>query len=299
MKILITGGLGFIGTHLEKALIKNGHDVTIYDRERVDRQKYIRGDICDIASIQKAFEDIKPEVVVHLAAMVSRKESEETPYAAINSNVVGTLNIVRLCLKHNAWLIYAGSSEEYGTAFYGDTVVTEDTPFGEPTSIYSMTKRMGEELIQYHARFKELTATTARFFMLYGPGEPATGYRSALVRFMDAAMKGQPLVVHKETIRQWCYIDDAVAILVEIIETPQNEFYEAYNIGNSEQIPTEGLARLIIRMVGSKSEIKLIAPEETIIPVKLAKFDKVEEVFHWHATTPLSVGLTRVYKGLK
>jgi len=298
MKILITGGLGFIGTHLEKALLAKGHDVTIFDRLRIDRPKYIRGDITDIASIQKVFEDVEPCVVYHLAAMVSRKESEETPYAAINANVVGTLNVVRLCLKHNAWLIYAGSSEEYGTAFDGDTVVTEDTPFGEPTSIYSMTKRMAEEIIQYHSRFKELTATTTRFFMLYGPGEPATGYRSALVRFMDAAMKDKPLVVHADTKRQWCYIDDAVAFLAELVETPQEEYYEAYNVGNEEQIPTEGLAKLIVRMVGSKSEIKLIAPEETIIPVKLAKFDKAKRVFHWSATTPLSVGLSKVHSGM-
>jgi nucleoside-diphosphate-sugar epimerase len=299
MKILITGGLGFIGTHLEKALKEKGHDVVTYDRIRMEHPNYIRGDICDIHSISKTFDETKPDTVVHLAAMVSRRESEETPYSAINANVNGTLNVVTLCLKHHARLVYAGSSEEYGTAFYGDTVVTEDTPFGEPTSIYSMTKRMGEELIQYYAHFKGLTATTTRFFMLYGPGEPATGYRSALVRFMDAAMKGKPLVVHKETKRQWCFISDAVAVLVEIIETPQRDKYEAYNIGNDEQIPTVGLAKLIVRMVGSASDIKEIEPEETIIPVKLSSFRKVYDRFHWKATTPLSVGLSQVYRSLK
>jgi nucleoside-diphosphate-sugar epimerase len=299
MKILITGGLGFIGTHLEKELIKRGHVVTVYDRYRISRPNYIRGDICDGYSIQKTFDETQPDLVVHLAAMVSRKESEETPYSAINTNVVGTLNIVQMCLKHKARLIYAGSSEEYGTAFFGDTVVTEDTPFGEPTSIYSMTKRMAEELIQYYAQFKGLTATTTRFFMLYGPGEPATGYRSALIRFMDAAIRGKSLVVHANTKRQWCYISDAVEVLAEIIETPQCDKYEAYNIGNAEQIPTEGLAKLIIQLCGSKSPIELIAPEETIIPVKLASFGKAECVFRWHAKTPLSVGLEQVYRSMR
>jgi nucleoside-diphosphate-sugar epimerase len=299
MKVLITGGLGFIGTHLERALTERGHDVTVYDRYRIERPKYIRGDICDGYSIRKAFETVQPECVVHLAAMVSRRESEETPYSAINSNVVGTLNVVQMCLKHNARLIYAGSSEEYGTAFFGNTVINEDTPFGEPTSIYSMTKRMAEELIQYYAQFKGLTATTTRFFMLYGPGEPATGYRSALVRFMDAAMKGKPLVVHRETMRQWCYINDAIEILTGIIEAQQIAKYEAYNIGNEEQIPTEGLARCILRVTKSKSPIKLIEPEETIIPVKLAKFDKVFHDFGWKATTPLSVGLKQVHRSMK
>jgi nucleoside-diphosphate-sugar epimerase len=299
MKILITGGLGFIGTHLEHALLARNHEVAVIDRLRVERPNYYRGDICDYHNMETIFDKVKPELVVHLAAMVSRRESEETPYMAIQTNVTGTLNVVHLCLKHHARLVYAGSSEEYGTAFYNDTLVTEDTPFGEPTSIYSMTKRMAEELIQYYSRFKGLIATTTRFFMLYGPGEPATGYRSALVRFMDAAMKGQPLVVHANTKRQWCYINDAVEVLVEIIETPQQELYEAYNIGNAEQIPTEGLAKLIIRLTGSESQIKLIEPEETVIPVKLAKFGKVDCTFRWHAKTPLSVGLSNVYRSMK
>src|SRR5512138_3084257 len=128
MKVLITGGLGFIGTHLERVLTNVGHEVTIFDRVRTNRQNYIRGDICDGYSIRNAFETVKPDVCLHLAAMVSRKESEETPYMAVQTNVTGTLNVVRLCIQYNTRLIYAGSSEEYGTAFGKDIYVSEDTP---------------------------------------------------------------------------------------------------------------------------------------------------------------------------
>jgi nucleoside-diphosphate-sugar epimerase len=297
MKILITGGLGFIGTHLEKELIARGHEVIIFDRLRVNRDNYIRGDICDYLCVEEAFERTEPEIVVHLAAMVSRKESEETPYMAIQTNVAGTLNIVHLCRKYKARLIYAGSSEEYGSAFFSGKKLTEETPFGLPTSIYSMTKRMAEELIQYYAAEKGLVATTTRFFMLYGPGEPATNYRSALIRFIDAAIKGEDLIVHEGTKRQWCYISDAIEVLTTIIETRQKQNYAVYNIGNDTAEWTLDLAKRIIQMTKSKSQIRQIPVEDTVIPVKLADFSKARKELKWEAKTSLADGIMKVYAG--
>ena len=299
MKILITGGMGFIGSHLETALLEKGHDVIIFDRMRINRSSYFRGDICDYYCLENVFRETKPDTVIHLAAMVSRKESEETPFMAIQTNIDGTLNVVLLCLQYNARLIYAGSSEEYGTAFSTKKKVTEDTPFGEPTSIYSMTKRMAEELIQYYAHFKGLKATTTRFFMLYGPGERASDYRSALIRFMDAAMQKKTLNVHKNTVRQWCYIDDAVEILLKIIEQEQDVCYQVFNIGNDEITKTEDLAKKIIQLTGSKSKINRIPVEETVIPVKLASFKKVRDTFNWKAKTTIDSGLLKVYENVK
>ena len=294
MKVLITGGLGFIGTGLEKALTARGHTVTIFDRVRINRERYIRGDICDIYSLENAFEIVQPDVVVHFAAMVSRKESEETPFMAIQTNVDGTLNVGLLASAYNARLIYSGSSEEYGTAFYEQDFVDEDTPFGHPTSIYSMTKRMSEEIVQYYARFKGLTATTIRFFMLYGPGEVSSDYRSAMIRFIDAAQHGKPLTVHQGTSRQWCYIDDAIDAVVRIVEREQCEKYEAFNIGSEDVISTEDLAYKILDMTGSQSKVNLIEVEETVIPIKHANFDRALHVLGWKATTDLTDGIEKV-----
>ena len=298
MKVLITGGLGFIGTALEDALIARGHTVTIFDRSRVNRENYIRGDICDIYSLKRAFETTKPDVVVHFAAMVSRKECEETPFTAIQTNVDGTLNVVLMALAYNSRLIYSGSSEEYGTSFSGG-FVTEDTPFGHPTSIYSMTKRMSEEIIQYHADFKGLVATTIRFFMLYGPGEISSDYRSALIRFIDAAQHGKSLTVHQGTSRQWCYIDDAIDAVVRIVEREQCEKYEAFNIGSEDVISTEDLAYKILDMTVSQSKVNLIEVEETVIPIKHANFDRALHVLGWKATTDLTDGIQKVCQRTK
>lgn len=306
MRILISGGLGFIGSHLTPTLSERGYEVTVFDRVRLSRPRYIRGDICDYLSLERCFDEVQPDVVVHLAAMVSRRECEETPSLAIQTNAEGTLNVANLCLKHGARLIYSGSSEEFGTALYGGAVVDEQTPFGEPTSIYSMTKRMAEEIIQYFSLFKGLTATTMRIFMLYGPGEEPSDYRSAIVRFIYWALKGEPLTVHRGTERSWCYIDDAVEAIKLIVERSQADPYEVFNIGKDDPISTEDLANKI-REVCSCSPFKLNSPpsklimtdpEPTVIPVKRASFKKAKQVLGWEAKTALSYGLKQVAESL-
>lgn len=294
MRILITGSRGFIGSHLTEALRKDV-DMEIYefDRRRIDAPNYFRGNIADYISLENAFRKAQPNMVVHLAAVVSRRECEEAPQTALEENVKGTLNLVTLTEKYRARLIYAGSSEEYGNS-YSSGPVTEETPFGVPTSIYSMTKRMAEELVQYFATFKGMKSTTVRFFMLYGPGELPSGYRSAVVRFVDAALKNDPLTVHKGTERSWCYIDDAIDCVIRIIKRKQESPYEVFNIGKNEPISSEDLARKIIALCQSKSEIKVVPPQPTIIPVKRASFEKARNLLGWEATTSLDDGLRKV-----
>jgi len=297
MTVLISGGLGFIGSRLvEKLMLED--DVHIFDRRRIVRDNYHRGDINDYHSLERAFEIAKPDLVIHLAGMVSRKECEETPSLAITTNAVGTHNVCVLSLKHHARLIYSGSSEEYGTAFT-NRFVTEDTPFGEPTSIYSMTKRMAEEIVQYNAFFKGLQATTVRIFMLYGPNEKPNEYRSAIIRFTYSALKNEPLTAHKGTERSWCYIDDAVEALKLLIERQQKPQYEVFNIGRDDPINTELLAETIVKLCESSSPIKRIDPPPTIIPIKRASFKKAKEVLGWEAKTPLSQGLKQVVNWMK
>lgn len=302
MRILITGGLGFIGTHLSRKLDSVGHEVHIFDRIRDTRERYHRGDINDYHSLERAFDEVKPEIVIHLAGMVSRKECEETPTLAIMTNVGGTYSVCALSLKHQARLIYSGSSEEYGNAFQRNGVliiVNENTPFEEPTSIYSMTKRMAEEIVQYFSAFKKLEATTMRIFMLYGPGEEQSGYRSAIVRFMSMALNNQQLTIHRGTERAWCYIDDAIEAMNLIVDRKQKERYEVFNIGREDPISTELLARKILAICNSSSETREIEVEPTVIPVKRASFKKAEDVLGWEAKTPIEQGLNELLKWMR
>lgn len=294
MKILITGGLGFIGSHLEPALKVYKHDVHIMDRLRVARPNYHRGDICDYIRMQEIFEEVQPQIVYHLAGMVSRKECEETPQMAIQTNVTGTLNVLDLCKKHGAKIIYAGSSEEYGTAYAGGQSVTEDTPLGTPTSIYSMTKRMADELVEYYSTFKGMRAIRFRFFMFYGEGEPATEYRSAITRFIDAAKNRQPMQVHRGTERSWCHIDDGVMALVKAVYMTGGG---VFNIGRNEPVDTINLATKICTLTGAPySLIHVVPPDKTIIPIKRALFEKARCEMKWESLISLDEGLRRMIK---
>jgi nucleoside-diphosphate-sugar epimerase len=300
MKILITGGLGFIGEHLERRLIRENHDVYIMDKNRVPRPKYYRGDIVDYINMKEIFKQVKPDVVFHLAAMVSRKECEETPVMAIATNVNGTLNIVNLCMEYNARLIYAGSSEEYGDAYneQNDFTVDENTPFGTPTSYYSMTKRMSDEIIQYNAKYNKLIATTTRFCMLYG-AESYSEYRSAITRFIYAAMDNDTIFVHADTERSWCYIDDAIDALILVLNRKQEESYEVFNVGMEEPITAVNLAKQIGTILKTKSEIKVVQVEPTIIPIKRANFDKAKKILNWEAKTSLYDGLYKTISDIE
>jgi dTDP-glucose 4,6-dehydratase/UDP-glucuronate decarboxylase len=299
-RILITGGAGEIGSHLERKLIESGkYEVFIFDRERKTGKNYIRGDINDIFSVSRAFVVSKPDVVIHLAAMVSRKECEETPALAIETNGIGTLNVVKLCMLHHAYLIYSGSSEEYGEAFYGGERVNEETPFGTPTSVYAMTKRFSEEIIQYYAEHDGLYACTVRFFMLYSEHEPANDYRSAISRFCNAAIHDEKITVHAYTERSWCHIDDAIEGLIHIIERPPKMSYQTFLIGKDDPIDTLTLAQLIVDIFDSKSEISVVEKESTIIPIKRGDFSKMFGIYHWKANISLRDGLKRICRTYK
>jgi nucleoside-diphosphate-sugar epimerase len=296
MRVLVTGAAGFIGTYLIQRLRQeDSFEIFEFDRERLTRDRYFRGDVSDWYSLDVAFRKAQPELVVHLGAMVSRRECEETPNVAISTNAGATLNVCTMCVKYQARLLYAGSSEEYGTAFAGNRVVDEETPFGEPTGIYGMTKRMAEEVVQHFSYAKGLQATTVRFFMLYGPGEKTSGYRSALIRFMDAASKGQPLIVHTETERSWCFAPDAMEALRKIIGRKQAARHEVFNVGRDEPVSSEQLAQKIVEIASSSSLLKRVPPEPMIIPVKRGSFQKASKELGWEATTPLDEGLRRTW----
>jgi len=298
-RILITGGLGFVGRNLERRLIKEGHEVYIFDFVRSKRERYFHGDIIDYHNISQAFKSVRPEVVFHLAAKISRKECEEAPYMSIETNVVGTLNVVDLCKEYSSRLIYSGSSEEYGDAFNekNNYTVNEDTPIGIPTSYYAMTKRMSDEVIQYNATYNNLVATTVRFCMLYG-AEDDCEYRSAVTRFIYAALRNDEIIAHKDTERSWCYINDAIDAMMLILNRKQEKNYELYNINNEEPVSAIDLAKIVRKLTKSKSKIKIMPVEPTIIPIKRMGFERMRSVFGWEPKILLKKGLKITIKDI-
>jgi len=295
MHILVTGSEGTIGAPLVSQL-KNETGISIKrcDRIRMKAEDYIMADITHYETLEPAFEPA-PDIVFHLAGEVSRETAEHWPNITVENNVLGTLNVIRLCLKTGSKLIYAGTSEEYGGLYLNGVPVTEDMRPRDQQGIYGLTKWMAEEFIEYYHRRYNLKAIVVRIFMCYGPGEYPSPYRSAITRFIDWARRGEPLHVHKGGKRSWCYIDDTISALIAASRY-NKEGFAIFNIGSDELVTMENVAKEIIKFTNSKSKIILEDAPPGVTLVKKGSFKKAEELLRWKAQVPFQEGLKRTIR---
>lgn len=294
MRVLVIGSEGTIGTQLVPYLKEEGFSVKRADRIRMRADDYIMVDITHYETLEPAF-DPTPDIVIHLAGEVSRETSEHWPNIAIESNVIGTMNVIRLCLRNNARLVFAGTSEEYGASYFDGIPVSEETQPRQQQGIYGLTKWMAEEIIEYCHRRYDLHAIIVRLFMCYGPGELPNPYRSAISRFIDWARQNEPIHVHYGGERSWCYIDDVVEGIVSATKY-DDEPFSIFNIGREEPWTMEDVAREIIRLTNSNSEIILEPAPPGITLVKRGNFDKAEKALNWKAQTSFLDGLEKTVR---
>ncbi|MDN6268560.1 MAG: NAD-dependent epimerase [Staphylococcus equorum] len=285
MKILVTGAAGFIGFHLSKAILKKENEVIGIDNlndyyeqdlkiSRLDILKEIDGftfhklDLKDKADVDTIFEKYKPEYVVNLAAQAGVRYSIENPYAYIDSNLVGFMNILEACrhfpVKH---LLYASSSSVYG----GNKVAPFSTNHNvdHPVSLYAATKKSNELMAHTYSHLYGIPTTGLRFFTVYGPyGRPDMAYFS----FTRNILSGKPIKVfnHGKMERDFTYVDDIVEGVEKLIPViPQaisdwNEDeddistsfapYKIYNIGNNNPVPLMRFINALESALGKEAE---------------------------------------------
>lgn len=232
MRFFITGTAGFIGFHLAKRLLSEGHqvvgfdamtpyyDVRLKERRRSillsqDRYTHFNGSLEDKKSLAEAFSHIEADVVVHLAAQAGVRYSLENPDSYVNSNLIGTYNILECCRSSPPQhLLLASTSSVYGG--------NEERPFFEnsrtdfPVSLYAATKKGGEALAHAYAHLFSIPTTCFRFFTVYGPwGRPDM----ALFKFVAAIKCGQPIDVYGDgtTQRDYTYVDDLIESIVRLV----------------------------------------------------------------------------------
>jgi len=251
LKIGITGGSGFIGTHVANAL-KSKYEVVIFDRHKpnIEGIEFIKGNIID-DSIQKAFEDC--DVVIHLAAAVGVKITEEDPILTLNTNILGTKNVLEACKSNNVKkIILASSSEVYGEPL--KTPIEESDP-AIPITTYGISKIAAEEYVKAYAVSFGLKYTILRFFNVYGPGQSKD---FVIPEFVSNTSKNNPILIHGSgsQIRSFCHISDISKGVSLSIEKGDNEII---NIGNAnEPITISELAKKIIDITNSKSNIQFV-----------------------------------------
>ena len=268
MRILVTGGAGFIGSHLTERLLEMGHGVIVLDnlstgsldnlKEVKDHQNFemVIGSVRDASLVQELVESC--DAVIHLAAAVGVKLILEKPSLSIHTNVNGTENILHAAANGNKLVLIASTSEVYGK--------TEKVPFSEDDDLllgatanlrwsYAVAKMLDEALALSYSYEKRIRVIIMRLFNTTGPRQ--TGYYGmVLPNFVSQALKGNPITVYGTGDQSRCFghVFDAVEAITRLLNAP-NAIGEVFNIGNDEEITIDGLAKRIKERTGSSSEI--------------------------------------------
>ena len=289
MKFLITGGAGFLGTHIRAELEANHHTVAVLDRA-LDRHHDLRFDPLVVARFD---EHPDTDVCIHLAAKVGRLFGEDDPMETVTDNVGMTALVARECGRRNIRLVYASTSEVYGDN--GDLECDEDFgPFTRPHNLYGITKLMGETVCEHYAPHM---LTILRFSMPYGPGLPAGRGRAAIINMLHQALHRQPIPVHKGSERSWCYVGDTARAVRLIVEKTVGG---AFNVGRDDDRATMfDVARFACMMTGaSRDLIKMMnAPARQTVAKRLST-RKLREL-GWEPTVRLEEGMKRTLEWVR
>ena len=284
MHYLITGGAGFIGSHLTDALLEAGHHVHVLDNLSTGRLENVRhhadhdrfsltvGNVLDYRTLEQCV--VACDRIVHLAAAVGVKLIMEKPVETIQSNVGGTENVLQLAHYHDKKVLIASTSEVYGKAMQKEEDIdaldeSDDWTLG-PTSkrrwAYACSKAMDEFLAQAYYDEHDVAVTTARFFNTVGPRQSGR-YGMVIPTFVEQALAGDPIQVHGDGTQTRCFthVQDAVRAVVGLLDAP-DAVGEVYNVGSEEEVSINELAERVRSLTGSDSEIVHIPYEEVYGP---------------------------------
>lgn len=312
MHILVTGGAGYIGSHLVDHLMAEGHRVSVIDNLSTgkvaniahhlghERFAFVNEDILHRETMEWLVQQV--DLIYHLAAVVGVRHVINNPLKGIMTNVRGTERVLELAYKYWRKVVVASSSEVYGKSERAPLAEDDDSILG-PTAVgrwsYALAKAIDEHLaLIYHSR--GLPTTMVRYFNSYGPRLDPRGYGSVVARFIGQALRDEPLTVYDNGHQTRCftYIDDTVRGTVLAASLPQAEGL-AFNIGSDCETSIEELARLIVRLSGSRSEIQYLSYEEAYgsgfeeTRRRVPDVRRAGEMLSFEAEVPLEEGLQR------
>jgi UDP-glucose 4-epimerase len=259
MKILITGGSGFIGSHIAEHFQSSAEEIIVLDNYRTGYAKnlanlsvrMIEGSITDRELVRQAVQGV--DIIFHMAALVSVPESMERPTECVDINVLGLLNVLEEAAVAGVKKLVLASS----AAVYGDnpTVPKYETMRPEPRSPYAITKLDGEYYLEMFQRSGRLQTASIRFFNVFGPRQdPQGAYAAAVPIFLMKALKNEEITIFGDggATRDFIYVKDIVGALVY---AAQNDLHGVFNAGYGGEITINELAETIIGLTGSRSKI--------------------------------------------
>jgi len=320
MRFLVTGSAGFIGFHLARRLLADGHFVSgldgmtpYYDvglkrarHARLERSDAFRPHIAmleDAAALRRIAAEDRPDIVVHLAAQAGVRYSLENPQAYVDANLVGTFNVLEIAREANIQhLLIASTSSVYGA--------NTELPFREtdrtdhPLTLYAATKKAGEDMAHAYAHLWKLPTTAFRFFTVYGPwGRPDM----ALFKFVGATLKGESVDVYGEgrMQRDFTYIDDLVEAIVRLTQKPPREGepvgamdslspaapYRTVNIGGGRPVGLEALLAAIEASLGVPVKRNYLPMQKGDVPATSASPELLQALTGYVPATDIGAGV--------
>jgi UDP-glucose 4-epimerase len=307
VKYLITGGAGFIGSHLSEALVARGDSVIVVDNlstgknEVVPSVEFIQGSIFD----EKLMDSLVSKVdhVLHLAAAVGVFNIVNKPLDSLRTNIKGTEIMLELCDKYKKPILITSTSEVYGKNNTVPLNEESDRVLGSPLKSrwsYSEAKAIDESMAYFYHQEKGLEVRLIRLFNTVGPRQVGH-YGMVVPRFVSAAVSGTALSVYGsgEQIRCFCHVADAVRALLLVMDSDK-AIGEVFNVGNNQQNSIMELAKKVIAVTGSSSSIEMVAYEKAYpagfedMERRVPDISKIERVLGWKP----QIGLEQIIKDI-
>ena len=317
MRILITGGAGFIGSHLAEAYLKHGDEVYVIDDLSTGSLENLAHLQADEEYARRLFVHVDTilnhdillelvgtcDVVFHMAAAVGVQYILDNPLKSIRINIQGTEKVLEMCSKFKKKVLIASSSEVYGKHLHAPLVETDNIIYGPSSKFrwsYAASKLMDEFTALAHFRESGLPAIVVRLFNTVGPRQTGT-YGMVIPRLVSQALAGKDLTVYGdgEQTRTFTYVEDVVHALMLLADNP-GAAGEVFNIGGIEEISIKDLAYRIVEKAGSSSQVKLIPYEEAFpadfedMQRRLPSIEKLKNLTSYSPTTDLDTILDKV-----
>jgi UDP-glucose 4-epimerase len=298
MRVLVTGGAGFIGSHLADALIARGDQVVALDnfstgstaniKHITKNFEIIDGDIRNADLISDTIKDV--DLVFHMAAALGVNTILESPLESISTNITGSEVVLNAAANHKKRILIASTSEIYGKNPKQPLNETDDRVVGSPQKIrwsYSDAKAIEEAMAFSLNQEKGLKVTTARLFNTVGPRQSGR-YGMVVPRFVKAALNNEPISIYGDGTqsRVFCHVQDAIEALIQLVTTDKT-INEVYNVGGTGEITIKKLAETIINQANSKSTIEYIPYEKAYAPGfedmqrRVPDINKIKHELNW------------------
>ena len=302
MKVLVTGGAGFIGSHMQKLLLDQGHQVTVVDdlskgqKDQIDsRSSFVQISLSDQEKLEEVLRG--HDTVIHMASFIEVGESVENPVGFAENNIVGTVRLLEAMKKTGVKkIIFSSSACVYGIP--KKLPILEEDPLGEQENPYGITKVTMEGFCRLYHKLFGFDVIILRYFNPYGPGELHQPETHAIPNFIKAVLEKKPLPLFwkGEQIRDFIYIDD----LAEAHVLPLNlKGLHIYNVGTETGVKVIDVVKTIFDLVGYEVEIDHKGERKGDVAELVASSQKIKKELDWEAKVSLKEGLQKTIEFFK